>query len=140
MRVSMLMQAPPVTCAPRTSVREVCQLMDEHRVGAVVVVHDGTVAGIVTDRDVALRVVGHDLSGDVPVERVMTRNVARVPIGADVAEAEATMRERQVRRLPVVDVHGRLHGVIALDDVVRHIGRQADEVTDLLVRQAKARS
>lgn len=135
MRVSSLMQAPPITCAPTTSVREVCELMAEHRVGSVVVVRGGALVGIVTDRDIALRVVAAGLSGDIRVERVMTRNVARIMPSADVHEAEATMRERRIRRLPVTDSHGAVHGVITVDDVVRHIGSEADDVADLLVHQ-----
>lgn len=135
MRVSSLMKAPPITCAPTTSARDVCRLMAHHQVGSVIVLHDGSVGGIVTDRDVALRVVGAGLSGDVAIERVMTRNVARITIDADVRDAEATMRARRVRRLPVIDVHGSVHGVITLDDVVRDIGLQTDDVADLLLHQ-----
>ena len=140
MRASLLMKAPPVTCAPTTSVREVCQMMGEHRVGCVVVVRDGEVIGIVTDRDVALRVVATGLSGDVEVEGVMTRNVASLTVDADIVTAEATMSRRDVRRLPIVDADGRLHGVISLDDIVRFIGRQADGVTDVLAHQARSTS
>lgn len=136
MRVSTLMHTPAVSCAPSTTVRAVARLMEDRRVGSVVVVKDESVIGIVTDRDIVVRGVAAGLSGDVPVERVMTRNVARVWVGADVSAAAETMWQRHIRRLPVVDAHGRLHGVIALDDVLRHVGREVDEVNDLLVAQA----
>jgi CBS domain-containing protein len=140
MRASLLMKAPPVTCAPTTSVRTVCQMMGERRVGCVVVVRDGEVIGIVTDRDIALRVVAKGLSADVEVEGVMTRNVASLTVDADIVTAEATMSRRDVRRLPIVDADGRLHGVISLDDIVRFISRQADGVTDVLAHQARSTS
>ena len=135
MRVSSLMQAPPITCAPTASVREVCELMAEHGVGSVIVVRDGVLVGIVTDRDIALRVVAAGLSGDIRIERVMTRNVVRILTSADVHEAQATMRERRTRRLPVTDSRGTVHGIVTLDDVVRHISDEANDVTELLVHQ-----
>ena len=138
MRASLLMKAPPVACPPTASVREVCRMMDEHRVGCVVVVRDGAVIGIVTDRDVAVRVVAAGLPGDVPVEEVMTRNVASLTVDADLVTAEATMSRRDVRRLPIVDADGRLHGVISLDDIVRFIGRETEGVTELVARQARS--
>ena len=112
-------------------------MMGEHRVGCVVVVRDGAVIGIVTDRDVALRLVATGLTGEVAVEEIMTRNVASLTVDADVVTAEATMSRRDVRRLPVIDADGRLHGVISLDDILRFIGRQTEGVTDLLAHQAK---
>ena len=139
MWVSSLMQARPITCAPTASAQEASELMAEHGVGSVIVVRDGVLVGIVTDRDITLRVVATGLSGDISVERVMTRNVARILTSADVHEAEGTMRERRIRRLTVTDSRGTVRGIITLDDVVRHIGHEAHDVTDLLVHQ-RARS
>jgi CBS domain-containing protein len=94
------------------------------------------VAGIVTDRDIVLRGVAQGRSGDVQVDTVMTRNVATIDPGADVADAAATMMKRRVRRIPVVDRLGHAHGVVTLDDLVRGMGRQADEVSDVLLSQS----
>jgi CBS domain-containing protein len=139
MRVNELMQTPVVTCSPNRTVRDVCALMDRHRVGAVVVVHDERLMGIVTDRDLAIRAIGRGLGGDVPVERVMTRSVASVRPTDDIADAERTMADRHVRRLPVVDDHGRLHGMLALDDVVRRIGVEVEDVGAILGTRPRRR-
>jgi CBS domain-containing protein len=133
MRVSYLATTPAIVCQPSDTLRTVAALMADRQVGSVVVVHDGTLAGIVTDRDIVVRGVAEGLSADVAVERVMTRNVASVPIGADVIEAATTMGRRKVRRLPAVDVHGCVHGVISLDDVARHLGHQVDDLAELLL-------
>jgi signal-transduction protein with cAMP-binding, CBS, and nucleotidyltransferase domain len=136
MRVSELMHTPAVTCTPTTTVRAVAQLMQSRRVGSVVVIDNvGEIVGIVTDRDVALRCVGEGRSGDVPTDAVMTRDVATIPAQADIADAAATMMKRRVRRLPVTDELGHVHGVVALDDVVRHVGDEADMVNELLLAQ-----
>jgi signal-transduction protein with cAMP-binding, CBS, and nucleotidyltransferase domain len=137
MRVSELMHTPAVTCRPDAPIAEVARLMRDRNVGSVVVVDDvGYLAGIVTDRDVALRGVGEGRSGDVAVEHIMSRNVATVPIQADVSAAAATMVKRTVRRLPVVDDADRPHGIVALDDLVRHLGREVDALADTVLLQA----
>jgi CBS domain-containing protein len=136
MRVSELMHTPTVTCTPTTTVSAVARLMATHNVGSIIIIDTvGEVAGIVTDRDIAIRGVAQGRSGDVAVEMLMTRNVASVEPGADIADAAATMMKRRVRRLPVVDERGHAHGVVALDDIVRNVARQADEVGDLLLAQ-----
>ena len=136
MRVSYLASSPAITCEPSDTLRTVATLMADRGVGSVVVVRNETLAGIVTDRDIVVRGVATGLSADVAVERVMTRNVASVPIGADLTEAAATMGNRKVRRLPAVDMHGRVHGVISLDDVARHLGHQVDDLAEILLARA----
>jgi signal-transduction protein with cAMP-binding, CBS, and nucleotidyltransferase domain len=138
-RVSELMHTPAVICGPSTTLREVARLMERHRVGSVIVIDNvGEVAGIVTDRDIVLRGVARGCSADAPVDSVMTRDVATVDVHADVALAASTMAKRRVRRLPVTDEMRHAHGVVALDDLVRHVGRETDMVTELLVAQAAA--
>jgi CBS domain-containing protein len=137
MRVSELMHTPTATCGPSATLREAAHIMDERNVGCVVVIDSvGEIAGITTDRDIALRGVGCGRSSDIAVEEVMTRDVATVSPRADITEAARIMMKRAVRRLPVVDEHGRLHGLVALDDLVRNLGREAEELNELLVAQA----
>jgi CBS domain-containing protein len=110
--------------------------MADRSVGSVVVIDRvDEIAGIVTDRDITIRGVAEGRSGDIPVELLMTRNVASIHSSADITDAAATMMKRRIRRLPVVDDRGHAHGVIALDDIVRNVARQADEVGDLLLAQ-----
>jgi len=136
MRVSELMHTPPVTCRPNATIAEVARLMRDRNVGSVIVVDAvGYLAGIVTDRDVAVRGVGEGRSGDMAVEYVMSRNVATVPLHADVADAAGIMAKRRVRRVPVVDEEDTPHGLVALDDLVRHLGREADAVADTVMVQ-----
>jgi signal-transduction protein with cAMP-binding, CBS, and nucleotidyltransferase domain len=136
MRVSELMHTPAVTCRPNATIAEVARLMRDRNVGSVIVVDAvGYLAGIVTDRDVAVRGVGDGRSGDLAVEYIMSRNVATVPLHADVADAAGIMAKRRVRRVPVVDEDDTPHGLVALDDLVRHLGREADAVADTVMVQ-----
>jgi signal-transduction protein with cAMP-binding, CBS, and nucleotidyltransferase domain len=137
MRVSELMHTPAVTSRPSATIGEVARMMGERNVGSVLVIDGiGYLAGIVTDRDVAVRGAGEGRSADVAVEEIMTRDVATVPVRADVSTAASIMAKRRVRRLPVVDEDDVPHGVVAFDDLVRHLGQEADSLVDTVTRQA----
>lgn len=137
MRVSELMHTPVVTCTSTARLGEVARLMRDRNVGAVLVIDQiGYLAGIVTDRDLALRGLGAGRSADIEVETVMTRDVVTTTLGADVSDAVSIMAKHGVRRLPVVDEQDHPHGMITVDDVVRHLGSQTDALADMVIRQA----
>lgn len=137
MRISELMHTPAVTCGPTAKLGEVARLMRDRNVGSVLVVDQiGYLAGIVTDRDVAVRGMGEGRSADVEVEHVMTRDVATTTLQADVSDAVAIMAKHVVRRLPVVDQDDRPHGVVTFDDVIRHLGTETDALADMVILQA----
>lgn len=137
MRVSELMHTPVVTCASTARLGEVARLMRDRNVGAVLVIDQiGYLAGIVTDRDLAVRGLGAGRSADIEVETVMTRDVATTTLGADVSDAVSIMAKHAVRRLPVVDEQDRPHGMVTFDDVIRHLGSETDALADMVIRQA----
>ena len=111
------------------SLQRAAQLMREHHVGALVVTQPAEggadVLGIVTDRDIAVEAVaaGADVQR-VGTGRIATPMVATVPADADIGEAVAAMKERGVRRLLVSAPDGRLHGIVAIDDVVAALGHE----------------
>jgi CBS domain-containing protein len=107
-----------IVAAPHTPVSDVAALMLAHHVGGVVIAEERQPLGMITDRDLALRVVGAGLSGDVPVSRVMSRNLVVARVDAELDEAFLTMRRAGVRRLPIVTDDGLLIGLVALDDLL----------------------
>lgn len=133
MNLSRLGNRIVVTAAPTDTVAAVLLLMDQRNVGSVVVVRDERPVGIVTDRDIALRVT---LRGRDPratsAESVMSRDVACVREDTEPLDAAALMRRRQVRRLPIVDAAGRLAGLVSLDDLVYRFSREVGELADVL--------
>jgi len=139
MRVSEMMRTPVVTCRPSSTLAEAAQLMGDRDVGCVVVVDGmGYVAGILTDRDIALRGVGTHCSAETPVETIMTRAVASVTPLSDIGEAAEIMHKKAVRRLPVIDDYGELHGMITFDDLLLHLGDETVTLADTL-REQKTR-
>jgi signal-transduction protein with cAMP-binding, CBS, and nucleotidyltransferase domain len=138
MRVSELMHTPPVTCPSSMTVRDVARMMRDRNVGSVVVIDAiGYLAGIVTDRDLAVRCLGEGRSADIAVGDVMTRSVATVSLHTDVSDAAAVMAKRSIRRLPVVDEHDHAHGMVTLDDLVRHLRVEADALADTVIVQTR---
>ena len=92
--------------------------MRDFRVGCVVVVRDGRPVGIVTDRDLAVRVVaeGRDAERTL-VSEIVTYEATTVPRDAGVETAVRLMSERGVRRLPIVTDDGRVTGIVTADDL-----------------------
>ncbi|HUT57905.1 MAG TPA: CBS domain-containing protein [Phycisphaerae bacterium] len=107
--------------ADDTDVRHVAGMMAEHNVGAIPVLdNDGRLEGIITDRDIACRVVSKGLSFETPVRKVMTADVKTVRPDTDLDEIERIMQENHIRRLPVVDSENRLQGFISVGDLMHH--------------------
>jgi CBS domain-containing protein len=115
-----------ITASPRETLTSVALRMQEHNVGAVVIVEGHKPVGIVTDRDLGLSLALHggNVVPEDPVRDVMTTPVRTIPEGAGVFAATQCLRDAGVRRLPIVDAEGRLVGIISMDDVVRLLGRE----------------
>jgi CBS domain-containing protein len=116
-KVSEVMTTEVVTVSPSTKVSEAARQMRDMNVGSLPVVDRQELVGIITDRDITIRVSADGLSADeVMVKEIMTANPATVKPDQKVDEASKIMSQHQVRRLPVVD-KGKLVGILALGDV-----------------------
>ena len=124
MKLSDIFSKYVVTAAPQETLEAVALQMQKHNVGMVVVVEDRRPVGIVTDRDLALALAVRGVPPHAPVEGVMTRKVLAIPDDTDVFAATRFIRECGVRRLPIVDRDDRLVGVVTLDDLVRFLGAE----------------
>lgn len=118
------------TVAETVSVREAARQMAERQVGALLVMREGRLAGIVTERDIAVRVVAKGLSPEAtPVAMVMTQQPDSLNPGDTASAALEKMQRRGCRHLPVVDVRGAVVGMVSLRDLHRAV--QADLEADL---------
>ena len=121
------------------SILEATQLMREHHVGSVIIVEkpDGerVPLGVLTDRDIAIELVATEVDlnsitvGDATTEEVLTLNEHD-----GIMEAIQRMRNGGFRRAPVVNEHGGLVGVLALDDIIELIAEQLLDVVHLMSR------
>ncbi|MFW5950340.1 MAG: CBS domain-containing protein [archaeon] len=117
MTVANMMREEVVTTSPETAVNEVATAMRDENVGSVVVVENDVPVGLVTDRDIAVRIAADQLDpAAMPVENMMTEDPVTVAVDTGVFELCNRMCEEGVRRMPVVD-DGELAGIITLDDL-----------------------
>jgi CBS domain-containing protein len=139
MKASEIMTPSPRTCTAQASVQEVARMMKEADTGVIPVVEAAgseRLIGLVTDRDLALRVPAQGRGPDTKVQEAMSSEVAGVRPDDDLKTVRRLMEERQVRRVPVCDEQGRCLGIIsqadlALDDVIsdKQVGRTVEAIS-----------
>lgn len=119
------------TCSPDASVSQVAAIMHDRDIGNMLIVEDGKLKGIVTDRDLALRALtGGDDPLNTPISRFMNTKIVTGDAKWTIKQVTKTMAAHQIRRLPIVQ-DGKLVGIISLGDVATHEGRK-DSVNKLL--------
>lgn len=121
MKIQDVMTRDPRTVTPSTTVRDAARIMKEENVGIVPVVDAGSrrLVGVITDRDLAIRIVAEGRDANVAVSEVMSaEQLATCRPDDDVDRAMETMGQERVRRIPVVDERGSLVGILAQADVV----------------------
>ena len=124
MKAQDIMAKNPRCVTPRTTVQEAARLMKSEDVGALPVISDersGKLVGMITDRDIAIRVVADGKNGDTClVEEVMSKSSLAVARTTDsVDDVMKVMGREQVRRIPIVDDNQKVVGVVSQADVVR---------------------
>lgn len=121
-----------VTATPRTPARELVRTMDDRKVGSILVVSDDKPVGIVTDRDIAMKVVGNGKDHELAAEEIMSRDPICVREDDGIFELCQTMKRNAVRRMPVVDEDGRLTGIVTLDDLVVLLQDEMEDIAEVI--------
>ncbi|HMK87909.1 MAG TPA: CBS domain-containing protein [Steroidobacteraceae bacterium] len=134
-----------VTIARATeSLHTAAELMRAGRVGSIVVCEEDGGSkrrpiGVLTDRDVVMALLQHSKGlGELLIGQAMTRNPLLLHDEDEVEEAIERLRERAVRRAPVVDAHGSLIGIVSSDDLLELIAEELDAIARLIRRQRPA--
>ncbi|UPM54308.1 CBS domain-containing protein [Gottfriedia acidiceleris] len=122
MRVKDVMSSNVECCSNQDSLQSVASKMETLNVGAIPVVDNGQVVGMITDRDLALR--GISQGGNANASQVMSNNIVTIDCNASLQEASNLMAQHQIRRLPVVE-NGNLVGILSLGDLA--VQEQSDE-------------
>ena len=146
MKVRDLMTIDVKCCEAYNTLNTAAQMMWDNDIGCVPVVDpDRHVLGMLTDRDIAMAAFlqGVPLIGSL-VTSAMSKEVFSCAPDDDMGDAEQLMREKQVRRLPVIDAQGRLVGIVSLNDVAREAGREVElqkprEVSDAQIASVLAK-
>lgn len=119
MDVKSVMTPNPACCTAQTPLRDVARMMVDNDCGQIPVVDDaGAPVGVVTDRDIAIRIVaeGRD-SNNATASDAMTKSAKTVRSDSSLKDAVYLMEESKIRRVPVVDENGKLAGMFSLADL-----------------------
>ena len=119
--VVSLQREPPVLVEPDTDIRSVVDRMREARVGCAIVAREGRLVGVFTERDLLMKVLGHEGGLDWPVSKVMTPNPASIRDHDPIREAVRKMVRGGFRHLPIVDPEGRVLGCVRHRDMVSYL-------------------
>ncbi len=131
MKVEDIMTTKVESVLPTTTLRAVARKMSDLGVGALPVVEDGNLIGIITDRDVSVYAIamGHDPQS-TEVQKVMTREVYTCGAGEDISEAAKIMEQHKIRRLTVMSGDQSLAGFLSVDDIAPVSGDLAGAVLE----------
>jgi CBS domain-containing protein len=118
------------------TVHRAAVVMEERRVGSLVVTDGGRIVGFVTDRDLVCRAMARSLSPEARVDAVMSTPVRSIDAEADVAAAFAAFREHAVRRLVVTSDGNDVVGVLTVDDLLMNVSAQLGDLVRPVTAEA----
>jgi CBS domain-containing protein len=125
MKVSRVMSTPVVSANPRTTIRDAAKLMRDHDIGALPVLENGQLVGMVTDRDIVVRILAqHRDIDETRLGDAMSPGAISCFADQDVAHAAATMGEAQVRRILVMDRSQTLLGLLSIGDIAENVSEE----------------
>ena len=118
----------PLCVASGTSVREVIATVQRHRTGAVIVCSDRRPVGIMTERDVLMKVVARDVNYSDPVDKFMTPNPRTLTADRTIGEAITLMNSEGFRNVPILDPNnGEAVGLCRVRDIIHHLAESFPE-------------
>lgn len=138
LRVKEVMRASPLTVPADATVRQAAKAMEKQDSSCVFVKSKGEIVGIVTERDIARRVVAKGVSPEkTKVRGIMTSPIIVVSPDAKIEEALNIMAKNRVRRLPVVDTGQGLAGIVGVGDIAKALAEKAGYSSSLITTMTK---
>jgi len=113
------MTASPTTIEPSTSAMEAARIMKSENVGSLPIMENDRLVGVVTDRDLAIRLLAEGKGSETAVGEIASKDVVTVDPQQSLEEAARLMAEHQLRRLPVCEEDGKLVGILAQADIAQ---------------------
>jgi signal-transduction protein with cAMP-binding, CBS, and nucleotidyltransferase domain len=133
MAVSQMMTEDITSLPENASIMDAAKFMTDMNVGSVIVVDGSKPMGILTDRDIMIKVMveGKD-PNSTTIRDIMVSPVATVSEDKDILDVTHMMSEKKVRRCPVVNSEGTLVGMIAFDDILISLGQEMQDIASVL--------
>lgn len=125
MLVKEIMTENPACCVPQNNLMEVAKVMLDYDCGAVPIIENNHLVGIITDRDIALRAIAERINPEeCKVSDCMSKNVITVNQNSDVNEVIVNMESNQIRRIVVVDDNDKVCGIVSQADIALKCSNQ----------------
>jgi CBS domain-containing protein len=125
-----------VTIDPHATVLEAAKLMQSKHVGCLVVTDDSRPTGILTDRDIVLKLIARERNpAETSVQEIMSTSPTMVNVNYELLDAVRLMRSRGVRRLPIVDEHRHLLGIVTMDDALSALGAEVGDLAGTVKKE-----
>jgi CBS domain-containing protein len=129
MSLQKFCERPVVTVSLEQNIVEACQLMREKNVGCLVAVEGEKLRGILTDRDIALKVTAEKKDPQqTKVRDIMTANPTRIVVSKTLHDLTALMHTHHVRRVPIMDGADKVLGMVTLDDLLILLGQELADI------------
>jgi predicted transcriptional regulator len=140
MSISDICNKNVAMATPDTTILDAARLMHVNHVGDLIVVDNRLNVqipiGIVTDRDIVMEIVAMELDAKVlTVGDIMEEELTTIEDSEEITVAIALMRKNGVRRMPVIDEHGGLVGILSMDDLINFIAEQLSDLATVVSRQ-----
>jgi CBS domain-containing protein len=134
MSLRNLLDRELVSCRPDTTIKEVSRMMDGRNVGCIVVMDNDRPVGIITDRDIVVRCIaaGKDCT-TVAVRELMSEPVSTSPLDGGIFNVVQCMRNKRVRRIPIVDENGKAVGLVSTGDIMEILGSEMADLSYTMV-------
>jgi CBS domain-containing protein len=130
-------QRKVVSIAPEINIVEACRLMNTNNIGCLVVQERGKLCGVLTDRDIALKVTGECKNPQKTQAReIMSRSPVRIPVDKDLQQLTNLMRIHRVRRVPIVDGVDEVLGIVTMDDIIARISGEMSDLGNAVVAES----
>jgi len=126
MTVSDVMTKSVISVDASMTINETAKLMEDAKVGAVIVMEDNKPVGIVTDRDFAVKVAAHAYQISTPIKQIMSSPLFSINSDETVRAASDLMHDSGVRKIPVID-DGNIVGIITATDIVNLLAVSVEE-------------
>lgn len=130
MSLQRFCQRPPVTLAADKSIVDACRVLQEQNVGCVLIEENGKLRGLLTDRDIALKVTAEKRDPQATkVREVMSTNLTTIPVNRTLHDLTTVMHTYHVRRVPIVDSDDKVLGLVTLDDLLILLGQEMSDLS-----------
>jgi CBS domain-containing protein len=141
MGIEELVKKPPVALPPEAKCMEAAEVMREQNVGSIVVADGGKPLGVITDRDLVVRVMARNEDPrELTVGEVMSKDPGFVVRTRSIDAVVAVMQQLGVRRIPVVDEKGELDGLVSMDDLIVAISGQLASLAAVITNEIESGS